>query len=89
VVKTPSLLLPSTATTVNNAAIGTFSLIPPPPPLTMTAIAIVDDRHCLCHTVNDSNHQKPAVVVCHWRWQWQSLLTEAVVNVGRGDGGCC
>jgi hypothetical protein len=35
------LLPPSTATTVNNTAIGAIGSIPPPPLLTTTAIALV------------------------------------------------
>jgi hypothetical protein len=62
VVKTPPSLPPSTAATVDNAAIGAVGSIPPPLLLTMTDIATVDDCHCRCHTVNDDDHQKPAVM---------------------------
>jgi hypothetical protein len=61
----PLLPPPSTAATVDNAAISTVSSIPPLPPLTTTAIATVNNRHCHCHTVNNKDHQKPAVIVCH------------------------
>ncbi len=64
-VKTPLSPPPSTAATVNNAAIGTVGSIPPLPPLTTAAIAAIDDRHRRCHIVNNNNGQKPAVIVCH------------------------
>jgi hypothetical protein len=73
----PLLLPPSTSVTIEDAAIGTVGSIPPPLRLTITTIAAVNDRHRHCHTVNNNNCQKPAVVVCHSRRQWQSLLTEA------------
>jgi hypothetical protein len=76
--------LPSTAATVDNAAIGAVGSIPLPPTLTTTAIAAVDDHHCCCHTVNKYNRQKPAVIVCHqWR-QWWTAAAQLTVN-GSGD----
>jgi hypothetical protein len=55
----------------------------------MTDIAAVNDCHCCCHTVDNDNCQKPAVVVCHqWR-QWQSLSMEAAVDGSRGNDGFC
>jgi hypothetical protein len=87
VVKTPSLLLPSTATTVEDAAINAIGSISLQPPMTTTTIAAINDPHCRCHIVNDDNHQKPAVVVCcQWR-QWRSLLMEVVVDGDHGNGG--
>jgi hypothetical protein len=87
--KTPSSLLPSTAASVDNTAIGAIGSIPLPLPSTTTAIAAVNDRHCCCHTVNNDNPQKPVVVVCHQRRQLRSLLTEVVVDGGCRDGGLC
>jgi hypothetical protein len=63
-VKTPSLQPPSTAAKVNDAAIGNVGSIPPPLLSTTTAITAVDDRHRRCHTVDNDDRQKPAVVVC-------------------------
>jgi hypothetical protein len=81
--------LPSTATTVNDATIGTVGSILPPPPSTTTAIAAIDDPHRHCHTVDNDNRQKPEVVDRHqWR-QWRSLLMEAAVNGSHGNGVHC
>ncbi len=85
--KTPSLPPPSTTTTDDDAAIGAVGSIPPLLPLTMTAIAAVNDRHCHHHTVDDKDCQMPAVVVHHQWQQWRSLLAEAVVDGGCGNGG--
>jgi hypothetical protein len=88
-VKTPSSPLPSTAATVNNAAIGAVGSIHPLPPSTMTAVVAINDRHCCYHTVNNDDGQKPAVIVCRqWR-QWQSLSTEAAVDGGHGNDDLC
>jgi hypothetical protein len=64
--------------------------------LNPTAAAVNNNRYCRrqrlpspLHTVNNDNHQKPAVVVCCQRWQWRSLLMEAVVNGGRVNDGLC
>jgi hypothetical protein len=85
----PLLTPPSTTATIDSAAISAVGSIPPSLLLTTTAIAAVEDRHCCCHTVNDKDRQKPAVVGCH-RWQqWRSLLTEAAVDGSCGDGGLC
>ncbi len=86
-VKTPSLLPPSTTATVHNAAVGTVGSIPPLPPSTTTAIAAIVDCHRRCHTVDDDNCQKLAVVVCCQWLHLRSSLTEAAVDGGRGDGG--
>jgi hypothetical protein len=64
----PLLLPPSTATTVDDAAIGAVGSITPPPPLATTAIATIEDCHRRCHTVNNDDRQKPAVVV-HRQWR--------------------
>jgi hypothetical protein len=85
----PSLLPPSNAATINNAAIDAIGSIPLPPPLSTTAIATINNCHCCCHTVNNDNRQKPAVVVCHQCWQWQSLLMEVVVDGSSGNVGLC
>jgi hypothetical protein len=62
----------------------------PPPLLWMTnAITTVIDRHHRYHTVNDNNRQEPTVIVCCQGQQWRSLLTEAAVNGGHGNGGLC
>ncbi len=63
-VKTPLLPPPLTAATVEDVAIGAVGSIPPPPLSTMITIAAVDDRHCRFHTVDNNDHQKPAVVFC-------------------------
>jgi hypothetical protein len=85
----PSLLSPSTATTVNDAAIEAAVSTQPLPPLTTTAIATVDDHHHHCYTVDNNKRQKPAVVVhCWWR-QRQLSSTEAVVDGNHGNGGFC
>jgi hypothetical protein len=89
VVKTPLLLPPSTATTVNNATIGAVESIPLLPPSTTTAIAAVEDHHCCCHTVDNNNPQKPAVVVCHQWQQSRPLSMEAAVDGNHGNGGLC
>jgi hypothetical protein len=83
------LLPPSTAATINDTAIGAIGSIPPPPPLTMTAIAAINDHHCRCHTVDNNNWQKPAVIVNHWWQQWGSLSTKAAVDGGSGNDGLC
>ncbi len=57
--------LPSTAATVNDAAIEAVGSIPSSPPSTTTAIPAVNDHHCRCHTVDNDDRQKPAVTVCH------------------------
>ncbi len=44
VVKIPLLILPSIATTIDDAAISAIGSIPLPPPLAATAIALVDDH---------------------------------------------
>jgi hypothetical protein len=62
-VKTPLLPLPSTAATVNDAAISAVGSILPLPLLTTTTIATVDNHRCRWHTVDDNDRQKPAVVV--------------------------
>jgi hypothetical protein len=80
---------PSTTATVNNAAIGALGSILPLPPSTTTTIAAVDDHHHRCHTVNNDDCQKPAIVVCCKRRQLRSLLTEAAVDGGHGNGGLC
>jgi hypothetical protein len=74
VVKTPLLPPPSIAATADDAGIGAVCLIPLLPPLTTTAITAIDNRHHYCHTVNNDNHQKPAVIVCHQQQQWRSLV---------------
>ncbi len=53
----------------------------------MTAIAAIDDRHCRCHTVDDNNHQKPAVIARYQCRQERSSSTEAAVYGSRGNGG--
>jgi hypothetical protein len=69
----PSLLLPSTTTTINDTTINAISSIPPLLlPSTLTTIAAVNDRHCHCRTVNN-------------QWWWQSLLTATAM--ARGDVG--
>jgi hypothetical protein len=80
---------PSTTTSVDNATIGAINSIPLLPPSTTTAIAAIDNHHCHCHTVDNDNHQKPAVVVCHQRRQRRSLLMEAEVDGNRNNGGLC
>ncbi len=89
VVKTPLSPLPSTAATVDDAAIGTVGSIPLPPPSIMTAIAAVNNCHFCCHTDDNNDCQKPAVMFVidggnggHCQWK-------AVVDGGRGDGGLC
>jgi hypothetical protein len=52
VVKTPSTPPPSTAATVNKAAISTIGFISPLQPLTTTAITPVDDYHCHYHSTS-------------------------------------
>jgi hypothetical protein len=89
VVKTPLLPPPSTATTIDGAAISAVGSIPPVLPSTTTAIAVVKDRHRRCHTVKDNNCQKPVVVVCCQWQQWRSLLMEAAFDGSRSDGGIC
>jgi hypothetical protein len=84
-VKTPSFPPPSTPATVDNAAIGAIGSIPPPPPSTTTAIAAINDCHCRCHTVDNDNRQKPAVIVCRQWQQWWSSSMEAAVDGGHGD----
>ncbi len=64
VVNMPLLPPPSTAATIDNAIIGAVGSIPLPLLSTTTAIPAINTRHCRCHTVNDDDHQKPAVVVC-------------------------
>jgi hypothetical protein len=64
-------------------------IIPLSPPLTMTAVAAINDHHRRCHTVDNNDRQKPAVVVHCWRQQRQTSLTEAAVNGNRGNGGLC
>ncbi len=54
---------------VNDAAIGAVSSITPSLLSTMTSIAATNDHHCRCHTVNNNNRQKPAVLVCCRQWQ--------------------
>jgi hypothetical protein len=81
--KMPSLPLPSTAATVDDAVIGAVSSIPLPPPSTMTPIAAVDVHHCCCHTVDGDNCQKPVGIVCCQRQQWRSAAAQLTVN-GRG-----
>jgi hypothetical protein len=88
-VKTPSLPPPSTAAKVDDTAIGPVSSIPPPPPSTMTTITALNDCHLRCHTVNNNNRQKPVVIGCCQRWQWQSSSTEVADDGGHGDGGLC
>ncbi len=39
------------------------------------------------NAVNDDDCQKPAVIVCRQWQQWQSLLMEAAIDGGQGDGG--
>jgi hypothetical protein len=87
VVKTPSLPPPSTAATVDNATIGAIKSIPSLPPSTTTTIAAIDGHHCRCHTVNDNDRQKQAVIVCHRRRQRRSSLTEAAADGNLGNGG--
>jgi hypothetical protein len=53
----PSLLPPSTAATVDDAAICAVGSTLPLPPSTTNAIAAVNDRHCRCHTVNNNDRQ--------------------------------
>ncbi len=53
----------------------------------MTAIATVDDHHCLFHTVDENDGQKPAVVVHHQWQQWRSSSMEAAADGGRSDDG--
>jgi hypothetical protein len=90
VVKRPLLPLPSTVATIDDAAIGAVSSLPPLlPPLTMTNIVAVNGFHCRCHIVNDNNCQKPAVIVYCQRRQWQSLLMEAAVDGGCSNFGLC
>jgi hypothetical protein len=84
-----SLPPPSTAATVDDAAIKAVGSIPLLPLSTTTTIATVEDHHCLCHTVNDNDHQKPAVVVHHCQRQRWSSSMEAAVNGNWGDGGLC
>jgi hypothetical protein len=68
VVKTPLLPPPSIIATAKDATIGAVGSIPPPLPSTTTAIAAINDSHCRCHTVNDNDRKKPAVIVsCQWR----------------------
>jgi hypothetical protein len=83
----PSSPPPSATAKVSDAAIGAVGSIPPLPPSTMTAIAAVNDRHRRCHTVDNDDRQKPAVVVRRQRRQWRSSSTEAVVEGGRGNDG--
>jgi hypothetical protein len=80
---------PIVAPTIDNATISPVRSIPPLPPSTMTAIAAIDECHCCCHSVDNDNRQKPAVIVCCWRRQWQSSLTEVAVDGGHGNGGLC
>jgi hypothetical protein len=55
----------------HNTTIDSIGSIPLPPPLMMTAITAIEDRHCRCYTVDNDDCQKPAVVVRHqWR-QWR------------------
>ncbi len=54
-----------------------------------TAIAAVYDLHYRCHTVDKDNRQKTAFIVYCQEWQWRSLLTEAAVDGGLGNGGLC
>jgi hypothetical protein len=61
VVKTPLLPLPSTATSIDDATIGTAGSIPLLLPSMTTAIAAVYDHHCRCHTVDDDN--RPLFVI--------------------------
>jgi hypothetical protein len=56
--KMPSLPLPSTTTTVDNATIGAVGSISLLPPSTTTAIAAADDHYCCCHTVDNNKRQK-------------------------------
>jgi hypothetical protein len=91
----PLLPPPTTAATVDNAAIGAIGSIPPWPPSRMTAIAAVDDPRCHIHTGNNNDHHSlltgaMAVIIdgsgSLWQpWQLWSLLTVVVVN--RGSGG--
>jgi hypothetical protein len=46
-----------------------------------------NDCYCRCHTVNNNDRQKPVAIGCRQRQQWQSLLMEAGVDGGRGNGG--
>jgi hypothetical protein len=94
VVKTPLSPPPSTAATVNDATINALGSIPLPLPSMMTTIAAVNDHHHRCHTVNDDDCQKSAVIFCHQGQQWRSLLTEAVVDAAATmvvfvHGSCC
>jgi hypothetical protein len=85
----PSLPMPSTTSTVADAAIGAVGSIPSSPPLTTTAIAAVNNHHHRCHTVDNDDRQKPVVIVCHQRRQRQSSSTELLVNGNHGNGGLC
>jgi hypothetical protein len=72
------------AAAINHAVIGAVDSIPLPPPLKTAPITTVNDHHCRCHTVNDDDRQKPAVIVRHQRQQWRSAATQSMVN---GSGG--
>jgi hypothetical protein len=52
---------------------GAVGSIPPLPPLTTTAIAAVNDRHCRCYTVNDTTT----------RSQWSLFVVDG------GNGSYC
>jgi hypothetical protein len=99
-VSTLSLPLPSTAATVYDATICAVSSIPLPLPLTTTTIAAANNCHCRCHTVDNYNCQKSAVILSlrtamavivkrsgSWWWprQWWPLLTVFVID--RGSSG--
>ncbi len=87
VVKTSLSLPPSTTATVDDAAINATGSIPSPPSSPTTAIASINNCHCCCHTVNNANRLKPAVVVHHQRRQWRSSSTEVAMMVFV-DGSC-
>jgi hypothetical protein len=60
----PLLLLPSTTTTADSAAISTIGSVPVSPLPTIIAITTVNDCHWRCYTVNNNDPQKPVVIVC-------------------------
>jgi hypothetical protein len=89
----PLLLPPSTTASVYDAAIGAVGSIPPPLLLSTTTIAAVNNRHCRCHTVDNNNCQKPAVMFVikdsnggHHQRKWQLMVAMAMADFV--DSGC-
>jgi hypothetical protein len=82
----PLLPPPSTTAKVDKAAISAVGSIPLPPLATTTAIAAVGDHHCRCHTVDNNNRQKPAVMFVidsgngsHRQWKRRLMAAAAMV----------